>query len=569
MQHKSGPSSGRQNNNSNSQGFKRKKVSGPGTPYAKSGGEKRSGSSFDKDKKNEGGFAKRDFTSSEGQGEKRPFRKTDDKKPFQRSSDSSFGKSAGDKPFGKRPPRSFDGPDQPRRSDDDASGEKRPFRKTEGGKPFERKAPGRKFDGPRNESGEGRPSRFERKDNDGAEGKRPFSRDEKKSYSRDDKKPFSRDDKKPFSRDDKKPYKKDDRSSTDEKRPFKPYSKEGFSPRIEDDSRKRKTDKSGDGGSFNKGADRPVRKRIDKTDEKRPFKRPAGSGGSGDDKKKQRPDHDQQMQLLSKKILHEDDDDDFDEEAINAGIPKKRTKAPKEEGSDNMPLNKYLAHSGVCSRRDAANLVREGKVKVNDVLVLDPGHKVLPADVVTMGDKKLTIQKGMVYILLNKPKDYITTNEDPQGRKTVMDLVEGADAERLFPVGRLDRNTSGLLLITNDGDLTQKLAHPAYNIKKVYHVTLDKPLTKADSEKIIAGLELEDGIAQVDALAFLEAKNELGIEIHSGKNRIVRRIFESLGYVVEKLDRMMYAGLTKKNLPRGKWRYLNEREIILLKHFKS
>jgi 23S rRNA pseudouridine2605 synthase len=249
--------------------------------------------------------------------------------------------------------------------------------------------------------------------------------------------------------------------------------------------------------------------------------------------------------------------------------PAAGKKGAKEIVPENMPLNKYIAHSGECSRRDAAELVRQGKVKVNGELILDPGHKVLSTDKITLNGKKLMLQKGMVYLLLNKPKGFITTNDDPQGRKTVMDLVSNSGFDRLFPVGRLDRNTSGLLLITNDGALTQKLSHPSYNIKKVYHVTLDKPLTKADFEKVAAGVVLEDGPAPVDAIAYLEAKNELGLEIHSGKNRIVRRIFESLGYVVDKLDRVMYAGLTKKNLPRGKWRLLDDREVVLLKHFKN
>lgn len=252
-----------------------------------------------------------------------------------------------------------------------------------------------------------------------------------------------------------------------------------------------------------------------------------------------------------------DDDDDMDDESENV----------KEEGA--MPLNKYLAHSGVCSRREAANEVKAGKVRVNDKIETNPAYKVADSDVVYYNDKKLKLQKGMVYILLNKPKDFITTNDDPQGRKTVMDLVANSGEERLFPVGRLDRNTTGLLLMTNDGDLTQKLAHPSFKVKKIYQVTTDKPVTKADFDKILNGLELEDGKATVDALAYLEKKNELGIEIHIGRNRIVRRIFESLGYEVEKLDRVMYGPLTKKNLPRGKWRYLNEREIVLLKHFKS
>lgn len=234
-----------------------------------------------------------------------------------------------------------------------------------------------------------------------------------------------------------------------------------------------------------------------------------------------------------------------------------------------MPLNKYIAHSGETSRRDAATLVKQGKVRVNGELILDPGYKVQPTDVVSLAGKKLRLVKHLAYVLLNKPKGYITTTDDPKGRKTVMSLVSLPGGERLFPVGRLDRNTTGLLLMTNDGDLAQKLSHPSFKVKKVYQVSLDKPLTKADFEKILEGVELEDGKAPVDALAYLESKNELGIEIHSGKNRIVRRIFESLGYKVEKLDRVMYAGLTKKNIPRGQWRLLADREIILLRHFKS
>ena len=249
-------------------------------------------------------------------------------------------------------------------------------------------------------------------------------------------------------------------------------------------------------------------------------------------------------------------------------IPRRRKNdnAPEDEA---MPLNKYLAHSGASSRREAAVIVKQGKVKVNGELITDPGHRVQNSDVVTLLGKRIFPQKNKVYVLLNKPKGYITTTDDPEGRRTVMDLVLGAGSERLFPIGRLDRNTTGLIILTNDGGLTQKLSHPSYEIKKVYQVSLDKPLTQADFDAIIAGVTLEDGVAQVDAMAYLEDKKELGLEIHSGRNRIVRRIFESLGYEVEKLDRVMYAGLTKKNLPRGKWRFLSEKELILLKHFKN
>ena len=240
--------------------------------------------------------------------------------------------------------------------------------------------------------------------------------------------------------------------------------------------------------------------------------------------------------------------------------------------ADQLPLNKYIAHSGVCSRRDAAGLIKEGKVTVNGQPVTEPGTKVVPTDTVKVNGKKVTISRNFVYILLNKPKDYITTTDDPQGRKTVLDLIRQATPERVFPVGRLDRNTSGVLLLTNDGDLAQKLAHPSHEIKKIYHVVLDKPLIKADFDKIIGGqIVLEDGPALVDVLAYADPKDrtQIGLEIHSGRNRIVRRIFEHLGYDVRGLDRVMYAGLTKKNVQRGKWRLLTEKEIRILKYLNS
>lgn len=242
------------------------------------------------------------------------------------------------------------------------------------------------------------------------------------------------------------------------------------------------------------------------------------------------------------------------------------------EGSTaNMPLNKYIAHSGVCSRRDAAILVKEGKVTVNGTPATDPGFKITEDHVVKVNGKKVVPSRNNVYILLNKPKDYITTLEDPQGRKTVLDLVKHATDERIYPIGRLDRNTSGVLLLTNDGELAQILSHPKFEIKKVYHVGLDKPLTKNDFEKIIEGIQLEDGMTSVDSLAYADTKDktQIGIEIHSGKNRIVRRIFEHLGYDVKTLDRVMYAGLTKKNVQRGKWRLLTDKEVRILKHFNS
>jgi 23S rRNA pseudouridine2605 synthase len=238
---------------------------------------------------------------------------------------------------------------------------------------------------------------------------------------------------------------------------------------------------------------------------------------------------------------------------------------------EQMPLNKYVAHSGISSRREAAELIKSGKVRVNGEPVLEPGYKVNPKDVVTVGGKKANPVKDLVYILLNKPKDYLTTTDDPQQRKTVLDLIGSATQERVYPVGRLDRNTSGVLLLTNDGDLSQKLTHPSNEIKKIYAVTLDKPLAKNHFEEILKGVPLEDGIANVDTLAYTDNadKTQVGIELHTGRNRIVRRIFEHYGYDVKGLDRVTFAGLTKKNVTRGKWRFLTEKEVRDLKYFKK
>ena len=239
--------------------------------------------------------------------------------------------------------------------------------------------------------------------------------------------------------------------------------------------------------------------------------------------------------------------------------------------TEKMPLNKYIAHCGICSRRDAVALITTGKVQVNKKIVTEPGFKVSNADEIIYNNKKVFVTKNLVYILLNKPKDYITTSDDPQGRKTVVQLIATATKERVYPIGRLDRNTSGVLLMTNDGELTQKLSHPSYEITKIYEAKLDKPLTKADFDKILKGLKLEDGEIRVDSLAYADSKDKsiIGIELHSGRNRIVRRIFEHLGYDVKGLDRVMFANLTKKNVERGRWRYLSEKEIRLLKYMNA
>ena len=247
---------------------------------------------------------------------------------------------------------------------------------------------------------------------------------------------------------------------------------------------------------------------------------------------------------------------------------KKRIEYKEENFDPNEPirLNKFLANAGVCSRREADEFIQAGVVTVNGEIVTELGTKVLRTDEVKFHDQPVTMEKK-VYVLLNKPKDYVTTSDDPQQRKTVMDLVKNACPERIYPVGRLDRNTTGVLLLTNDGDLASKLTHPKFLKKKIYHVHLDKAVTAHDMQQIAEGITLDDGEIKADAIEYASDtdKKQVGIEIHSGKNRIVRRIFESLGYKVTKLDRVQFAGLTKKNVRRGDWRYLTEEEVDRLR----
>jgi 23S rRNA pseudouridine2605 synthase len=251
-------------------------------------------------------------------------------------------------------------------------------------------------------------------------------------------------------------------------------------------------------------------------------------------------------------------------------VPAKTLRGRKEKDKDAglIRLNRYIANAGICSRRKADDLISAGVVAVNGKVVNELGYKIDPMKDEIRYNGELLKREKMVYVLLNKPKDYITTTDDPQERRTVMHLVEKASRERIYPIGRLDRNTTGLLLMTNDGDLADKLSHPRSNIVKLYQVELSKPLIKGDLNKIAFGIELEDGLIKPDSISYVQgaSKREIGIQIHSGKNRIVRRIFESLGYDVVKLDRVVYAGLTKKDLTRGRWRYLDEKEVIQLKH---
>ena len=256
-----------------------------------------------------------------------------------------------------------------------------------------------------------------------------------------------------------------------------------------------------------------------------------------------------------------------EKEKTRTFVQKRRfDKLAKETPKESIRLNKYIANSGICSRREADELITQGLVQVNGKVVTEMGYQVQKTDKVIFDGQGITPEKP-VYVLLNKPKGYISTTKDEKARKTVLDLVANASPYRLFPVGRLDRSTTGVILLTNDGHMTKKLTHPSFNMKKIYHVTLDRKLDRADMNAIAEGIRLEEGIAEVDSISYIEGKprNEVGIEIHIGWNRVVRRIFQRLGYEVEALDRVMFAGLTKKNIKRGHWRILTDLEVNNLK----
>ncbi|RYY36248.1 MAG: pseudouridine synthase [Sphingobacteriaceae bacterium] len=429
-----------------------------------------------------------------------------------------------------KPGKSYSGrgekADRPARSFDNEGGERKPYASRGGDakKPYSGR-PERSDDRPKRsfdkEGGEKRPYSSR-----GGDAKKPYSGRPtdgdrpKRSFAEDggEKKPYA-------SRggDNKKPYSGRTADSDRPKRSFgEGTGKPGYKPRTEGGFKKR------EGGSFR---DRPTRDFEDRPE--RAFN--------------DRPEFDASSKTM-----------------------RGRKKGPESKPEDKglIRLNRYIANAGICSRRKADELIEAGVVSVNDVVISELGYKVDPAkDVIRYNGETLKREK-MVYVLLNKPKDYITTTDDPQERRTVMQLVDKASKERIYPVGRLDRNTTGLLLMTNDGDLADKLSHPRSNIVKLYQVELNKGLTQGDLNKISYGIELEDGLIKPDSVSYVQggSKREIGIQIHSGKNRVVRRIFESLGYEVVKLDRVVYAGLTKKDLPRGRWRFLEEKELIQLKH---
>ena len=336
------------------------------------------------------------------------------------------------------------------------------------------------------------------------------------------------------------------RRRDDEERP-----RRKFNDREEERPRRRTSDRS---------EERPRRKYQDR-EEERPRRR------RDDEERPRRRTSDRGEDRPRRKYQDRDREEEAPRRGRKGYVREKDPMYDRPAASGEIRLNKYLADSGVCSRREADELIKAGCVTVNGEVVTTMGYKVKPSDKVVYGGQTLNREK-LRYILLNKPKGYITTADDPEGRDTVMELVKDACPERIFPVGRLDKNTTGLLLLTNDGDLAKKLTHPSSEVTKLYHVILNKPLTKNDMLRIADGIELDDGIIAADTIAYDEdddSKKSIGIELHSGRNRIVRRIFEHLGYEVTRLDRVMFAGLDKYKLPRGEWRFLTDREVAMLK----
>lgn len=470
---------------------------------------------------------------------------------------------------------------------DQSKGERKPYgsRESDGGAKFERKPYGDRPQGERRSFGD-RPQGERKPYGDRPQGERKsFGRPEE---NRSDRKPYNSDrpqgERKPFGdrpQGERKPYER----ASEDRSERKPYN----SDRPQGERKPYGDRPQGERKTF--GSDRPQGDRKpygDKSQgERKPYSRPEGNrterSFSNDRPRADKRPFDKGEKPFEKKPYGARTDDNFrpydreknyrsddrkwsSEEKLKTVNRSKKPATAKDDGL--IRLNRFIANAGICSRRKADELIAAGVVSVNGEAVTELGFKVDPAkDLVRYNGVALKREK-MVYVLLNKPKDYITTTDDPQERKTVMKLVEKASKERIYPVGRLDRNTTGLLLMTNDGDLAEKLSHPRNNVTKIYQVELNRNVPQGDLNKISFGLELEDGLIKPDLVSYVAggSKNEIGIQIHSGKNRIVRRIFEHLGYEVVKLDRVVYSNLTKKDLPRGHWRYLEEKEIIQLKH---
>ncbi len=519
---------------------------------------------------------RREFNSGERKpyGEKREF--TGERKPF--NSDKPYGERkefGGErKPFGEK--REFNAgerkPDGEKREFNSERPERREFNSGER-KPYGEK---REFTGERKPFNSDKPYGEKREFNSGK--RKPYG--EKREFNSGERKPYGEKreftgERKPFNSEERKPY-GEKREFTGERKPY------GERPA----SGERKP--YGEKKEFSYGNDKrkPVAKRFDKGDFNKP--RPSfGDKPSFEEKKSRGEGSDKpeksygsaKVNFGGKNLFKaHNPKEESDKWTPTYKIGQYRDTAPKKvqkkieasekKNSSEIRLNRFIANAGICSRREADDIIKAGEISVNGEVITEMGHQVQPGDVVKMGNKKLSREK-MVYVLINKPKDFITTTEDPDDRKTVMDLVKNACEERIYPVGRLDRNTTGLLLLTNDGELADKLTHPSNEVEKLYQVEIDKPLTAEHQEQILKGITLEDGEFKADEVGIVTPDNMvIGIKIHSGRNRIVRRLFESLGYDVLKLDRTTFAGLNKKDLPRGSWRFLTEKEVVKLKFFK-
>jgi 23S rRNA pseudouridine2605 synthase len=472
---------------------------------------------FEKPFKRDGDFndrPKRSFNNDRPGGD-RPYK--NDLPPYKK-----------DNEFGDRPKRNF-GSDRP--ASDRPNNNDRSYKKG-----------GNFGDGPKRNYGSDRPNNDRPYNND----RPPYKKDSdfgdrpKRNYGSDrpnNDRPYNND---------RPPYKKDNDFGDRPKRNYGTDRPNNDRPYNNDRPPYKKDNDFGDRPKRNYGTDKP--------NNDRPY------SNNGDERKTYKPKYD--PEIKNKPSFRERNPKTFGE--------RKKELLGIVEDKESIRLNKYVANSGICSRREADELIAKGLVSVNGKVILEMGHKVAKTDTVMYEGRKI-LPEPFVYVIMNKPKDFLTTTDDDQGRKTVMDLLADKIPQRIFPIGRLDRNTTGVLLLTNDGDVTQALTHPSFEIKKVYHVELDKKVIESDLDKLVEGITLEDGEVHADAAAFVETedKKHVGIEIHNGRNRIVRRMFEHLGYQVEKLDRVSFGIFTKKDLPRGKWRHLSASEVGFLMKLKS
>jgi 23S rRNA pseudouridine2605 synthase len=527
-------------------------------------------------RREEGGESRAPFTrgrNSSGDNEKRPYQRRDDngesRAPFSRGrSDSRDGEK---RPYQKRDEGGESRAPFTRGRSDFNDGEKRPYKRRDDS--GESRAP---FSRGRSDSNDGEKRPYKRRDESG-ESRAPFSRG--RSDSNDgEKRPYKRRDESGESR---APFTRGRSDYNDgEKRPYQlreEGSDRGFSRGRSDsnDGEKRPYKRRDDNGEerapFSRG-------RSDSNDgEKRPYQRreennDRGFSGEGSErpyKKREKsgpPSREDRHSRFEEKSSYRDRPS-YGKSGGRRGAPRKRSASTGADLTGEIRLNRFIGMAGICSRREADDLITAGVISVNGQVATELGMKVKPGDDIRYNGERIRNEKH-VYLLLNKPKDYITTSDDPNDRKTVMELIAGACPERVYPVGRLDRNTVGLLLFTNDGDLARHLTHPSSRVKKIYQAELDKNFKVSDARRLQEGVELEDGVSSVDEISIGNAKDDkkvVGVELHSGKNRIVRRMFEALGYDVVKLDRVGFAGLTKKDLPRGRWRMLDEREVGFLK----